>query len=113
MSAALAGHLIAESGASKTDWVWLEGGVERAFVSEGFSIHVMGWDAVEAQLRAQVLPRLEGRTPAAVSYYGASFSDGALCRRMEALLAACTGAPRVEVQEDLVAAGRATWGRAM
>ncbi|MBT8264496.1 MAG: N-acetylglucosamine kinase, partial [Muriicola sp.] len=64
--------LIAESGATKTDWRLIdsEGGIKQA-ISEGFNPYQQSFESIRDKIKAEVLPQV-GKDPIrSIHFYGA------------------------------------------
>lgn len=95
--------LLAESGASKTEWVLLE--PENLFwlgQTSGFNPNVQQRMALQKQLETEA-PRVR---PASVLFYGAAYSSFAYCEEMKGLLQAVYPGASIEVAHDLLGAAR-------
>lgn len=104
--------LLAESGASKTEWRLIdESQPLLAFRAGGINANVQSFAQIEAALKAEVVPQITGTAPEAVCFYGASFSAPRFVEPMTALLQRLLGVEQVAVRHDLLAAARAAAGR--
>ncbi len=99
--------LIAESGASKTEWRWLTpDGVVAQFRTQGFNLNVMNWLQVANQLENELMPMLQQEPASAVVFYGASLATESLCNGMAACIRSVVQVP-VVAHHDLLGAARA------
>ena len=104
--------LLAESGASKTEWRLIdETDTLLAFRAGGINANVQRFPDIAAALKTEVAPRVADMPPGLVYFYGASFARPEFNEPMAALLAETTGATRAVVRHDLLAASRAAAGR--
>ena len=106
--------LIADGGSTKTSWCQLSDAGQRVyFNTEGYNPDFVDTATIVASLRKSLpdtLPRAEVRE---VYFYGAGVSSAAKAETVAAALREVfTGANKVEVTEDLLAAARALLGRA-
>ena len=105
---------IADGGSTKTSWCQLSDAGQRVyFNTEGYNPDFVDTATIVASLRKSLpdtLPRAEVRE---VYFYGAGVSSAAKAETVAAALREVfTGANKVEVTEDLLAAARALLGRA-
>lgn len=105
--------LLAESGATKTEWRLLKAGqVLATYTGPGYNLHVMRPQAVHQQLAAD-WPHLNAHgTPKGIVFYGASLSQSGLRQQMADSLYHTSGLAleAIEVHHDLLAAARAGLG---
>lgn len=102
---------IADAGATKTDWIAIEGG--DVLRTEGLNAEIEGWDKAAEKLRAaaQLLQR-QGLSIAELYYYGPALHRIESQHQMHALLVEAFGLPpeKVFVYHDLLGAARAALG---
>jgi len=99
--------LLAESGATKTEWRMLDRNrVVRAFRTAGFNPNVQTFEAIVAQIDAEIRPVVGGLNIAHIHFYGAGFSTPSFCAQMEAALATLVEEVTVCVEHDLLGAAR-------
>jgi len=112
--------LIADSGSTKTDWVLVQqsGGVEGrvAFKTHGINPVLMDQADIEALLRLELLPHLDGRLPAALYFYGAGCREEQIPKMQAAFSAVVPRAGSIgermfSFHSDLLGAARALCGR--
>lgn len=102
--------LIADAGATKTDWALAEGGEIRVQVkTQGISPFHQDAATIAAILREELHPHLEGEAPDAVYFYGAGCTVDK-CGLVADLLRELLGDIEVEVHSDLLGAARALCG---
>lgn len=112
--------LIADSGSTKTDWVLIhrrEGTEERLdFKTRGINPVLMSQSDIEALLRFELLPHLEGQSPAELFFYGAGCREEQKPKMQAAFSAALPsaftiGGRLLSFRSDLLGAARALCGR--
>jgi glucosamine kinase len=109
--------LIADSGATKTDWRLIEfkgetSEVIASFRTAGMNPNVQSMAHIQQQLFDELLPALgnDKNNINEVIFYGAGFSIPAFCQDMAANIREVTKASRVTVEHDLLGAARAAAG---
>lgn len=102
--------LIADSGASKTDWCLLEGGeVKHRFNTIGISPIFQTQQEISKEIKHFVYPQLQKRVPHAIFFYG----SGCIPEKIESVKSAIQSSfetSKIEVHSDLVAAAHALCG---
>lgn len=101
--------LIADAGASKTDWRLLDGQQVLQFRSGGFNLRTHKPDLLTETL-PQELDKYK-RQLSKVYYYGAGLTDRLSCADIERVLASCFDRP-VTAGSDLLGAARSLFGHA-
>ncbi|MGB3616603.1 MAG: N-acetylglucosamine kinase [Catalinimonas sp.] len=103
--------LIADSGATKTDWRLLadDGSIQQA-KTVGFNPYFITGDEIAATLRTSLLPDLP-KLPREVFFYGAGCSTPDRAAVVVGALQAVFPHAEVQVMHDLLAAARALCGR--
>lgn len=103
--------LVAESGSTKTDWCLTDGGPLRlCWKTGGMNPFYQTTDEMEALLRRELLPCLDGKRPTQVSFYGAGCATKERNQRVVRAVQAVWGPIPVRVESDLVAAARSLCG---
>ena len=104
--------LIADSGATKTDWCLLsESGAETIFKTQGISPHYQTSEAIAGTVRTELLPQLKELVPTEIFFYGTGCSSDKSKEIVVQGLRAVFPNTRIEVDHDLIAAARALCGR--
>ena len=102
--------LIADSGASKTDWCLITpGGETHTFSTCGLNPYFLSEEEITRELSTNFVPRLTDKEVGTVHFYGA----GCIHQPAEAMqraLARCFPKARIEVQTDMLGAARALCG---
>lgn len=104
--------LIADSGATKTEWRLVKNEQVVAKVrTTGFNPYYADTAAIVAGLRNELVPMLTGLVPDAVYFYGSGCTGPAANRIVaDALQTVFPGINRVDVESDMLGAGRAAGG---
>ena len=106
--------IIAECGATKSDWRLIDGGKEiRQVLLSGINVSAMSMDAVKAVVDGAMMQLCAaGDAVASIHLYVAGVVTDEIHQQLNDILVAhCPSAP-VEIQTDLVAAARAACGHA-
>ena len=102
--------LIADSGATKTDWCLVnDGKINFRFNTKGLSPIFQSQEEIANEIKEHVLPELKNKMPEAIFFYG----SGCIPEKIESVkLAIQSSFPidKVEVYSDLVAAAHALCG---
>lgn len=102
--------LIVESGSSKTDWKLVsEAGVEKSYESVGINPVMQSVEQI-ADAQQQVLHALASESILEVNFYGAGCGSDATRKKVTDAIKSGLGNVKVEVESDLVAAGRSLFG---
>ncbi|WP_114781976.1 hypothetical protein [Botryobacter ruber] len=103
--------LLADSGSTKTDWRVIDANSDQAqLLTTGINPHYLDAGQIYAILKNELLPNLQGFTPAVIYYYGAGCSSLERSKRVEEALHSAFPASLVQVEHDLLAAARALCG---
>ncbi|MEO0897335.1 MAG: hypothetical protein AAFY71_13095 [Bacteroidota bacterium] len=101
--------LIAESGATKTEWRLVNGPDDiLAFRTSGFNPNVMSPDAIKRDLGEIVRKNLNGKQIDKLYFYGAGLGAASLRDRLAEMLKIYFPSSTIEVNHDLLAAARST-----
>ncbi len=102
--------LIADSGASKTDWCLLENvKTLHRFNTKGISPIFQTQEEISEEIKKYVHPQLQNRMPHAIFFYG----SGCIPEKIESIKSAIQSSfetSKIEVHSDLVAAAHALCG---
>lgn len=101
--------LIAESGATKTEWRLLRGDelIDEACTT-GFNPNVMSLDSIRKELATSVQSELRGMNPKHLVFYGAGIGGESQEKIMRQALSGAWPEADIEVFHDLTAAARST-----
>lgn len=104
------GILIADSGATKTDWSFvLNGQIDKRFETKGISPIYQSQDEIVEEIRQTVYPEFKNRTVDAIYFYG----TGCIPEKIESVKNAISRSfpvSEIEVYSDLAAAAHALCG---
>ena len=104
--------LIADSGATKTDWSLLsESGAVTIFNTQGISPHYQTSEEIAATVRTELLPQLQGIIPSQIFFYGTGCSSDKSKEIVAQGLRSVFPETESMVDHDLIAAARALCGR--
>lgn len=104
------GFLIAESGSSKTDWLWVDGEKQVLLDSTiGLNPNHISWDSIREVINQQIVPKLLAH-PDAVYFFGAGLSSVKNCENLKTVLQSIFTNANIDVAHDSVAAAKATLG---
>ena len=104
--------LLADSGATKTIWYWVDAQQSMTYTTTGCQPYYATVAELTARLRAELLPLLPPAPPTTVWFYGAGCGAAAPRPRVVDALRACFSMATLDVSGDLLGAARATAGRA-
>lgn len=104
-------HLLADSGSSKTDWVWLnQGKVAARFQSAGLNPYFLSPDRISEEIRKAMPAGFDGSLPESVSFFGSGCSSPDRQAEVREALRAVFPYAEVAVDSDLLGAARALFG---
>ena len=104
-------RLIADSGATKTEWCLLGNGKRKTIITQGISPYFLNTEQITELLVKELLPKLKKERVGEIFYYGTGCANPVNARSVKkALLKVLPGA-RAEVTHDLMAAARSLCGR--
>lgn len=104
--------LIADSGATKAEWCLIKNGKEKTIFTQGISPYFLNTEQITELLLKELKPRLRNIRVDEVYYYGTGCANPINARSVKkAIQQVFTGAKKVEVTHDLVAAARALCGK--
>jgi N-acetylglucosamine kinase-like BadF-type ATPase len=103
--------LIADSGATKAEWVLLQGGKKKTFFTQGISPYFLSTEQIADLLTAELMGKLKGADVSAIYYYGTGCANPDNARSVKAALKKVFPGAKSDVQTDLMAAARAVCGK--
>jgi len=103
--------LIADCGATKSEWVLLREGKRKTIVTQGISPYFLNTEGIAALLRGELAARLPNITVEQVFYYGTGCAHPDNAKSVRKALKQVFPEARSEVATDLLAAARALCGR--
>jgi N-acetylglucosamine kinase-like BadF-type ATPase len=105
----MANILIAESGATKTDWKLIDAkGKKHSFSTTGINPYMLSSEEIRAVLDEELQWNPQKHTADKLFYYGAGASVKEQQLKIKKVLAAFFNAKQIEVNHDMLAAARAT-----
>lgn len=102
--------LIADSGATKTEWCLLDGKKKKTVFTQGISPYFLNTEQIKELVVQELLPGIKKQVPAEVHYYGTGCKNPANARIVQKALKAVFPAAKVAVNHDLEGAARALCG---
>ncbi len=102
--------LIADSGATKTEWCVLKGGKKKFIHTQGISPYFLSTEQIVSLLRNELWPTVRSMGITDIHYYGTGCANPANARSVKRALASVFPAARSYVTHDLMAAARALCG---
>jgi glucosamine kinase len=103
--------LIADCGATKSEWKLLYKGGNKSLLTHGISPYFLDNEAIITILRQELLTKLKSITVEQVFYYGTGCANPDNARRVKACLKKVFPGAKLEVATDLLAAARALCGQ--
>lgn len=105
--------LVADGGSTKCDWLLVRPGrPDRMVSTRGFNPFYHDTPTIEAILRAELLPFLEGERVGRVWFYGAGIHDAYRAHMVQAAMHTVFPGAAVQAEHDLLGAARAVCGDA-
>lgn len=102
--------LIADSGATKTEWCVLEKGKKKTVFTQGISPYFLSTDQIVSLLKKELWPSVRTRGITDIFYYGTGCANPANVRSVRKALRQVFPEARATVTHDLMAAARALCG---
>lgn len=102
--------LIAESGSTKTDWIFIEGSNEISFKSQGYNPQIIDIDFLKQDLKSNIPGLINPVEISQLFFYGAGCSSESSKVKMRNMLLDYFPNATIDVQSDLLAACRALLG---
>lgn len=103
--------LIADSGATKTEWVLLSGNDRKRIITPGISPYFMDEEAIQELILSSFGKRLKSLTVDQVFFYGTGCAATQNARLVKRALTHIWPNAKIEVADDLLGATRALCGR--
>ncbi len=102
--------LIADSGSTKTIWCLLEGKKKKLVQTQGISPYFLSVGEIKVILEKELLPKLKGKLPEEIFYYGTGCARTENSRLVKAALKKVFGDAAISVESDLLGAAKALCG---
>ena len=106
----MANILIADSGATKCEWVLLYQGKKKRVITQGISPYFLDGPQIQALLSKELLPKIKNIQVDEVYYYGTGLSNPDNAKLIKSTLKKVLPAARVNVNHDLLGAAKALCG---
>ena len=103
--------LIADSGATKTEWCLLGKGKKKTILTQGISPYFLDTAQITALLNQELAPKLGKVEVENVFYYGTGCANLVNAKSVKKAVSSIIKGAKVEVTHDLMAAARALCGR--
>lgn len=98
--------LIADSGATKTDWLLLNDKNSTFITTQGINPYYMSSEMILGMLKKELIPLIPADQISAIHYYGSGCSTEAKCHKISSILSGICPNASVEVNHDMLAAAR-------
>lgn len=102
--------LIADSGATKTEWCLLKNGRKKTLFTQGISPYFLSKDQIVSLLRSELLPSLKNTVVEAIHYYGTGCAHPTNAKIVQKALETVFTSAECSVTHDLMGAARALCG---
>jgi N-acetylglucosamine kinase-like BadF-type ATPase len=103
--------LIADSGATKAEWVLVDNGKKKTIITQGISPYFLDTPAIATLLKKELLPKLRGAEVEAIFYYGTGCAAPENAARVKKALRSVFPGAVLEVNTDILAAARSVCKR--
>ena len=103
--------LIADSGATKAEWVLLNNGKKKTLFTQGISPYFLNTTQIEELLRKELVAKLSKVVVQDVQYYGTGCANPENAASVKSALKNVFQKAKISVYTDLMAAARAVCGR--
>lgn len=103
--------LIADSGATKTEWCLLNNGKKKKIITQGISPYFLNGDQIIYLLQKELKPKLKNIDVDEVFYYGTGCANPTNAKMVKKAIAGVFTDSKIEVTHDLMAAARALCGK--
>jgi glucosamine kinase len=102
--------LIADSGATKAEWLLLNNGKKKRIFTQGISPYFLTTSGIEDLVQQELTKKLNGTNVEQVHFYGTGCANPENAKSIKKALKSNFPAAEVNVQTDLMAAARAVCG---
>jgi N-acetylglucosamine kinase-like BadF-type ATPase len=103
--------LIADSGATKAEWVLLQGGKKKTVFTQGISPYFLSTGQIADLLKAELTGKLKSADISTIYYYGTGCANPDNANSVKKALKKVFPAAKADVQTDLMAAARSVCGK--
>ncbi len=104
-------RLIADSGATKTEWCLLGNGKRKTIITQGISPYFLNTAQITELLQKELIPKLKKERVDEIFYYGTGCANPVNAKSVKKALLKVLPGSKVEVTHDLMAAARSLCGR--
>ncbi len=98
--------LIADSGATKTDWLLINNSNNTFITTTGINAYYMSSESIVSMLQDELMPSIPADKVNSIYYYGAGCSTDAKCAKISDLMKGLFPNAVIEVNHDMLAAAR-------
>ena len=98
--------LIADAGATKTEWCLLQNGKTKTIITAGISPYFLNADQIVALLQKELLPKMKAAEPDAIFYYGTGCINPVNKKIVQKALKRVFGAAKTYVTHDVEGAAK-------
>jgi N-acetylglucosamine kinase-like BadF-type ATPase len=102
--------LIADSGATKTEWCLLNGNKKKRLITEGLSPYFLSSEQVHSILESELLPKLKNEIPDEIFFYGTGCTSVSNINSIKRALQSIFPESEIAVTNDLMGAAKALCG---
>jgi len=102
--------LIADSGATKAEWVLLNNGKKKTLFTQGISPYFLNTDQIAELLQKELAVKLKQQVPEEIHYYGTGCANPQNVTSIKKALGRIFPGAYISVNTDLMAAARAVCG---
>ncbi|MFZ1263026.1 MAG: BadF/BadG/BcrA/BcrD ATPase family protein [Chitinophagaceae bacterium] len=103
--------LIADSGATKTEWCLLTDGKKKTVITSGISPYFLNTQQIHDLLMKELIPKLKKAEVDEVYYYGTGCANTTNAKSVKKAISKIFIGANIEVNHDLLAAARALCGK--
>lgn len=104
--------LVADSGATKTEWCLIRKGKKKTIITQGISPYFLATEQIKELLLKELKPKLKDQSIDEIHYYGTGCLNPVNARSVKkAISQVFPSTKKIEVTHDLMAAARACCGR--
>lgn len=103
-------RLIADSGATKAEWVFLHNGKMKTLFTQGISPYFLNTEQVAGLVQSELADKLKNNAVDEIHYYGTGCANPENAKSIKKALQKVFPTARVHVNTDLMAAARAVCG---
>ena len=102
--------LIADGGATKVEWCFLDGGRKKTILTQGISPYFLSKEQIHDLLLKELCPFVKKKTVGEVHYYGTGMRNPKNVRMLKSCLENIFVEAAIEISDDMLAAARGLAG---